>query len=45
MIIKIIIAIMIFDFVCFCAWVLSGQQPLDNFYFGAITGNIIKLFL
>jgi hypothetical protein len=39
------LAILAADLVGFVAWVASGQTPADGFYIGAITGNIIKLFL
>lgn len=33
------------DFLAFALWIISGQQPVDGFYFGAITANIIKAVL
>lgn len=46
MIILIIIAaVLIVDAISFMAWVVSGQTPVDSFYFGAITSNIIKLLI
>lgn len=40
----VIITILVIDATCFMAWVISGQSPVDGFYFGAITANIISLF-
>jgi hypothetical protein len=37
------VAILMFDAICLLAWIASGQQPVDGFYFGAITNNIINL--
>lgn len=32
---------LIVDAVAFVMWALSGQSPIDGFYIGAITKNII----
>lgn len=40
----IVIAVLIFDVLCFLAWVLSGQTPVDGFYFGFITNNVLKIY-
>lgn len=40
-----IFMIMAIDAMFFFAWVMSGQNPGDGFYFGAITANIIKTFI
>lgn len=43
---KIITGIILFlltDFLCFAVWIFKNQIPVDGFYFGMITGNIIKL--
>ncbi len=37
--------VMIIDAIGFVAWAMSGQLPVDGFYVGAITTNIIKLFI
>lgn len=37
--------ILALDALAFCAWIVSGQHPIDGFYFGAITANIIKALL
>lgn len=37
--------ILVADFLCFMAWVLSGQLPTSGFYFGCITKNIIGLII
>lgn len=39
------IAILALDFIFFVGWVMSGQTPVDGFYFGAITANIIKAII
>lgn len=36
------LGILAFDFFGFCMWILSGQQPLDNFYIGTITAHILR---
>lgn len=36
-----VIAFMV-DFACFIWWTMSGQKPVDSFYVGAISANIIK---
>lgn len=41
----VVVMILVIDFVCFSAWVVSGQKPQDNFYAGAITANFIKATL
>lgn len=33
------------DMLGFLAWVLSGQFPVDNFYIGSITRNVLNLIL
>lgn len=37
--------VLLIDFSGFISWVSSGQQPVDGFYIGAITANIIRLFI
>jgi len=39
------IAILAIDLLGFLAWVLSGQVPVDGFYVGAITTNMLKMLL
>lgn len=39
------LVVLLIDFVCFCAWVMSGQHPADGFYFGTITAHILKMIL
>jgi hypothetical protein len=39
------LAVLMLDALCFMAWVASGQHPVDGFYFGAITANILKVFI
>ena len=36
--------ILMADAFCFMLWIVSGQYPVDGFYFGAITANILRLF-
>lgn len=38
-----ILVISFIDFTMFLVWGLSGQQPIDNFYFGSITSHVIQL--
>lgn len=35
----------LFDALGFVLWLLSGQTPVDSFYWGGVTGSIIKLFI
>jgi len=37
--------ILVVDFFGFMAWALSGQQPVDGFYLGAITANILRAII
>lgn len=30
------------DLAGYCAWILSGQMPVDSFYVGALTNLVIK---
>jgi hypothetical protein len=39
----VIVVILVIDFACFIAWGLSGQTPVDGFYAGAITSNVLKV--
>jgi len=45
MVTMIVVAILVIDFVGFVAWVMSGQVPPDGFFVGAITKNVINLFI
>lgn len=38
-------SILALDFFAFALWIFSGQHPVDGFYAGAITANIIKAIL
>ncbi len=41
-----IVALALFiDFIGFTAWATSGQKPVDNFYVGAITTNVLRTVL
>jgi len=40
-----IATIMAVDFLGFMMWILSSQMPVDGFYVGAITANILKAIL
>ena len=33
----------LFDFSGFCLWKISGQKPVDGFYVGALTQNMINV--
>jgi hypothetical protein len=39
------ISLLLIDALGLMAWIASGQTPADGFYLGAISANIIKLFL
>jgi len=41
----IVIAILIIDLIGFTAWIASGQHPVDGFYIGSITANVLKAIL
>lgn len=43
-IIGLILAILLIDFMGMLCWIYSGQQPIDNFYIGTISTNIIRFF-
>jgi len=37
-----IIIVLVLDAIGFMFWILSGQHPVDQFYVGSITANIIR---
>lgn len=41
-ILTIAVVIIAVDFLGFLAWGMSGQMPVDGFYVGAITRNILQ---
>lgn len=41
-ILTIIAVALVIDFLFFLAWAMSGQMPVDSFYIGAITRNILQ---
>ncbi len=41
----ILFALWLFDALGFMLWLLSAQTPVDSFYWGGVTGSIIKLFI
>lgn len=41
-VVAIVIAV---DFLGFMAWIASGQTPVDGFYVGAITANVLKAII
>jgi len=41
MFLYVLIGLLAFDFIMFLMWALSGQYPLDSFYFGVITRTIL----
>lgn len=41
----VMITILMIDMMFFTLWIISGQQPVDNFYFGSITNNILKAII
>ena len=38
-------AIVALDVFGFMAWIVSGQVPVDGFYIGAITANVLRALL
>ena len=41
-----IITIYLFlDIAGFLAWSLSGQLPVDNFYLGSLSANLLRLWI
>lgn len=42
--ISIVVFVLLLDMFGFMLWAVSGQKPVDNFYAGAITTNIIRAF-
>ena len=38
-----VIAILAIDFLGAMVWALSGQQPIDSFYIGKITSEVIGI--
>ena len=41
----IILAVLMIDALGFVGWVLSGQTPVDSFYIGAITANVLQVII
>lgn len=44
-IINAILTVLLVDVVGFAFWVASGQFPVDDFYVGMVSAEIIKLFI
>lgn len=44
-ILTIALGFLLFDAVGFILWLASGQTPVDSFYWGGVTGSILKLFI
>lgn len=44
-IIIILLVIVAVDITGFLGWALSGQRPIDNFYIGTMTTNLLRLFI
>lgn len=42
---QVILAYLMLDFVFFFIWVESNQIPVDGFYLGNLTTNILKIIL
>ena len=40
-----IASVMMIDAFAFLAWIMSNQMPVDGFYLGAMTANILKAIL
>lgn len=43
--IKVLLVIMVIDFLGFISWSLSDSKPIDNFYAGVITTKIIRVII
>lgn len=41
----VVVTVLIIDMLCFTAWTLSGQYPVDNFYIGTITTHLLKIII
>jgi hypothetical protein len=41
----IVATILLIDFVGFWLWILSGQNPADNWYIGRITTEVLRFFI
>lgn len=41
----IVLAILAIDFLAFLLWIVSGQTPVDEFYIGSITSNILQAII
>jgi hypothetical protein len=39
------LGILFVDFIGFLAWIISGQFPVDSFYLGSITSNLIQFLI
>jgi hypothetical protein len=42
---SIVAIIIVIDVLGFMAWAMSGQAPVDGFYVGAITTNILRAII
>ena len=42
---QVIVGYLMLDFVFFFIWVESGQVPVDGFYLGNLTTNILKIII
>ena len=40
-----LLIVLAIDFVGMVAWIISGQLPMDGFYVGRISTEIIRLFI
>jgi hypothetical protein len=40
-----IVTLVAIDFAGFIGWIVSGQTPVDGFYLGRITVEVIKFFI
>lgn len=41
----IIAGVLMLDAIAFCAWVASGQHPVDDMYAGTITAHILRALI
>jgi len=41
-VLQVIVIVLVIDFAGFVWWTTSGKKPVDSFYVGAISANIIN---
>jgi hypothetical protein len=38
----VITIVIVIDIIGYCAWSVSGQKPVDDFFIGGITASLLK---